>query len=399
MFTTTTSYKPIIIISDNVPNQNYGGISQTLYNIFSNYSGKIYVLNNDLPSDLEGNLSAEYIRINLYTIKPIKNRIGLWLASFIRYTNLSILAYRKCQLPKGVPQTAMVLVSTSLEEKFLFAYELAFQNKMQLIVYCMDDWMWNNQLKWLGGNIQSLVYKSFQLAEKWLLISDNLKQTILNRYSLIIKPTLIVHNPVELQGKTILTKPEHTDKKLVIYAGSIWPMHADALINFAKSINENSNHNILLYIYAPLSQWEQWKHQLRGNNTHYKGFVAYQQMQITLAQADALLVAASFANEFKAFSHSSVQTKLTDYMNAGKPIICIAPPDSAVVDFVNQWEIGINITTQDKNQIIQVLNQFFQSTKLSEYAANGRAAIAKHFNKQIVQQKVYHFINSTVCAK
>lgn len=93
-------------------------------------------------------------------------------------------------------------------------------------------------------SLHKLVKDLLAAAPKWLMISEELRATLMNRYQLSAKPCLVVHNPSPVQdtansswpfaGDGFSRQPPTSNHQLV-YAGFIWPMHADALIAVQKS--------------------------------------------------------------------------------------------------------------------------------------------------------------------
>jgi glycosyltransferase involved in cell wall biosynthesis len=283
----------------------------------------------------------------------------------------------------------------------------------------MDDWMANDTRQWKHHrqwyNIHLITKELLQQAPAWLMISRQLAHTLRHRYNLLPKPTLIIHNPApkmqliddswQLAGQDeddLSRKLQTANHKLqttnhqLIYAGSIWPMHADALIAVAKAIHLLQAQGQTAYqltIYTSEAHWAQYRLQLTGPGVQYGGWKPYHEIHAPLQQAWLLVCTASFAEAHQAYSRSSVQTKLTDYMACGKPILFVGPADAASGVFVEDYDLGFTMATQvpaDISERLQAIarmpEQYHRKQLNSLHEAHTR------FSKAEVQQELYAFL-------
>jgi glycosyltransferase involved in cell wall biosynthesis len=345
-------------------------------------------------------------------------------------------------LPK--PAHAFVLVCTNVPHKLLYAW-LLLQRGYTVVPYFMDDWMANNNLRWKGGNLQQVVKDLLAAAPAWLMISEALKNTLIKRYKLAPKPCLVVHNPsptVEFAvgGLQFAGRPdEHSAFKLptgnrestesqptsggdtvaitplvvaaakqaspcrlptancqLIYAGSIWPMHADALVAVAQAIQllqAQGNTKFALHIYTSEAHWTQYGSKLQGPGVQYMGWKPYAELPPVLNKGWLLLCAASFAEDYAPYSLSSVQTKLTDYMAAGKPILFVGPADGASGNFVETWDCGFTMGNANPADIAEGLQAITRMpAQYARKAHNGLREATTTFSKAAVQQRLYAFL-------
>jgi glycosyltransferase involved in cell wall biosynthesis len=286
-------------------------------------------------------------------------------------------------------------------------------------------------LKWKGGNIHQVARDLLANAPAWLMISENLKQVLMQRYQLNEKPCLIVHNPappvdsrlpigigmtpdsyrddLAVTGDNDVNEPHRqpstlpagrqestVNSQLIIYAGSIWPMHADALVAVAKAIHllhQQGHTQFSLRLYVPAAHWKQYQFQLQGPGVEYAGWVPYAQLQEVLQPAWLTLCTASFLPAHHAFSFSSVQTKLTDYMAAGKPIWFVGPGDAACGQFVRQNDCGYVSNDARVANIAQQLGEILADRE--GYWQKANTALQKatgEFSQPAVQQRLSSFL-------
>ena len=392
----------LLLLTDSFPNQNGAGISQTLYNLLEGWQHPCTVL---LPrheaAPVDGRLPVQQLRYADGPWQPLHNRLGKWLNPWLQRKRLAWLSQQglesiRASLPTA--QESLVLVSTTVPEKLMAAYWLQ-QQGYTVVPYFMDDWMADNRLQWKGHNLQQLVQQLLQQAPAWLMISRQLAHTLRHRYNLLPKPTLIIHNPApEIQFIDDSENIQHptSDIKHLVYAGSIWPMHADALIAVAKAIHLLQAEGQTAYqltIYTSEAHWAQYRLQLTGPGVQYGGWKPYHEIHAPLQQAWLLVCTASFAEAHQAYSRSSVQTKLTDYMACGKPVLFVGPADAASGAFVEDYDLGFSLATQVPADIAERLQaiarmpeQYHRKQLNSLHEAHTR------FSKAEVQQELYAFL-------
>lgn len=408
----------LLLLTDSFPNQNGAGISQTLYNLLEGWQQACTVL---LPrheaAPLDGRLPVQQLRYADGPWQPLHNRLGKWVNPWLQRKRLAWLGKNGLEsIRTSLPpkEQSLLVVSTTVPEKLMAAYWLQ-QQGYTVVPYFMDDWMADNYLQWKGHNLQQLVQQLLQQAPAWLMISRQLAHTLRHRYNLLPKPTLIIHNPApkmqliddswQLAGQDeddLSRKLQTANHKLqttnhqLIYAGSIWPMHADALIAVAKAIHLLQAQGQTAYqltIYTSEAHWAQYRLQLTGPGVQYGGWKPYHEIHAPLQQAWLLVCTASFAEAHQAYSRSSVQTKLTDYMACGKPVLFVGPADAASGAFVEDYDLGFTLATQVPADIVERLlavarmpGQYYRKQLNTLHEARTR------FSKAVVQQELYAFL-------
>lgn len=399
------SQLPNLILVDGVPSKNLGGISQTLYNLFENYPAEklfalcdINQLNEIAVSSLKTNVVSSTYKSLQFKRKPFSffnaylKQIDLFIRELFEIFFINL---------ESLPTTGVLFICTSNIEKLQIAKKIANRKKYQLVTYYMDDWMGENKLNWLIGNAQEYVSWSLNTASGRLMISEYLNEKLIERYKLPKKPTIIVHNPVDVINHST---NELTDKTNAIfkvaYAGSIWPMHKDALTMVAKAI-ENiylaGNQKIEFDIYTKPQIWEINQSDFNYLGLSYKGFVDYDQLFECLRNYDLLIVASSFLKEHEKFTNSSVQTKITDYLNFQVSILSVGPSIGASNLFIQKWNCGFvwnenNEMTLENNIQCIISNPDLRKEKIG----NGIRILNEKFSKKIVQPELYSFLQQFI---
>ena len=391
----------ILLISDSIPSKNGGGISQTLFNIFENLpnTNLIYIADKNEIIDFEDILNIKIIRITIYSISYLKNRIGAFINPILLKLNSLIIDIKKKPLSEIYSgANSYILVSTTDFQKVQIANNFHKNYRIPIISYFMDDWIGNKNFSWVSDNLQNLIKNTLNNSIGWMLISENLQNRFIDRYQIKDKKTLIIHNPVKVDDISIEYNclNNKSDEFEIVYAGSIWDMHYDALLYFAKLVEHiriNKKINIYLSIYCKDMFWNKYKSEFSVLGVKYKGYTDYSILNTKLLNAWLLLVASSFKQEFESFTHSSVQTKLTDYMKVGRPILSIGPDYSACNQFVEKWDCGYIIDNQDYTSGVKVISNIFDDN--SDYikkSNNGRNVVKENFNQEIIQKDLLKFI-------
>lgn len=391
--------KSIILITDSIPSPDGGGISQTMYNLFENAPTPLYVLTRFDEEAPQKTLLSTIIKYNIEKYRPWRNRFARWVNPFLRRINFEKLQKLDTSIP-GLPDAAdaVILVSTTSPIKLQLAYVLQENLGYTVIPYFMDDWLEGNKIEWkdTSGQKVDIHYIASSLLAKapaWMMISEALQRVLQLRYQLADKPSLIVHNPVNNQQPTLLIPKE---PGLIIYAGSIWPMHLDALLSIAKAVHtlqEQGHSQYRLVIYSNEIFWLRHKALLGGSGVSWGGFIAYEHLYEKLSRAWLLLCTASFEEKHQAFSRSSVQTKLTDYMNADRPVLYVGPSDGASGLFVRQWNCGYCAVEPNTPFICHLLQKIISNEEdWQQKAINGKKAIREHFNKEVISEKLNRFL-------
>ena len=406
-----------MLITDSHPNQNGAGISQTLYNLLNGWPHDIMVLVSKreiLPESF--NLSATTLSYNEGPWQPLQNRFGKWINGWLQRKRLQWLQNHGLESAvKSLPfkDDCFVLVSTTVPEKLLVAYWL-LQKGYRVLPYFMDDWLNDSYQSWKSGSVQQVAADLLRKAPARLMISSNLQRILEQRYQLPAAPTLVIHNPspppLHIHTQTHTSFPPSGGSKggthtsfpptggEIIYAGSIWPMHADALIAVAKAIqllNASGKKDFSLCIYTSQGHWEKYKSMLQGEGVHWGEWLPYDEVRKKFSDAFLLLCTASFEKAQQAFTNSSVQTKLTDYIAAGRPVLVVAPTGAASGEWVLNETCGYWLQTHDPAEIATQLQQLAeQPFNWQQKAEKALALASTTYSTAAVQQRLYQFLSA-----
>jgi glycosyltransferase involved in cell wall biosynthesis len=305
---------------------------------------------------------------------------------------LPLASYQK--IADFSPEVILICPNGSLG--LLMGYKLIKYFDASFLVYFMDDCLKFSHTRWLTSNIQSVGHLLLQKAAGWLMISPQLEHELAVRYKMKPQRSLIVHNPVDLSNKTLPDFTPHSrDNFRVIYAGAILPMHYDAVAVVAEAIYELrcDGIDIELVLHTPAHFWNAYQENWEKWQVTYGNLIPYQELNQYLQKADLLLVASSFLPENSHATRCSVQTKLTDYMASGRPILACGPNYSACNQFVKNWNCGLVCETNLVSEMKEILlKQKHSIAELYFFAKNGFEVLQNNFEAKKVRYKLYEFI-------
>jgi glycosyltransferase involved in cell wall biosynthesis len=158
-------------------------------------------------------------------------------------------------------------------------------------------------------------------------------------------------------------------------------LHAQGVISFS------------LCIYTTQDHWEKHRRQLEGAGVQWGGWLPYAKVREKFSDAWLLLCTSSFNAAQKAFTLSSVQTKLTDYIAASCPVWVVAPEGAASGQWVETHHCGYWFQSNNPNEIAAYLLSIVSDNQGWKSRAENATALAKgNFSMEVIQKKLYQYL-------
>lgn len=381
----------LLLITDAPFSEPACGIDRTLQNIFDFY-----------PLDLLCILAPQSIVASRPPRERYRDRVKTFrdrlvpfhlpfhrVAEWVRWSVLAAMPRSPEDIEPGFSPDVIVVCS-SIVETSLVAAAVTREFRGPVVYYGMDDLLGMERSRWNGGNGKELLAFLLERADAWMMISDELGEEYEKRFRCGRKPRLIIHNPV----RSTLMRGPHAPSfgpLKIAYAGSVWPMHRDPLLAVAEAVAElrSTGENVELVMYVGKEFWDGYRTHWERLGVRYGGLLPYEELLAALGSADYLLACASFDPECLHLSRTSVQTKLTDYMAAGRPIFVCGPEDSACVRFVEKFRCGVSVTTRDVETLRLRLVELAKSPELATAAAErGRRALIEELSCEVAEARV-----------
>lgn len=400
---------PRLLLVSDAPLSRHGlGIDRTLVSLFEDYPTEKFLLFTRNRTGAADAHRADFIHRSVgfpqRHVRPIFTQFaGISpVAAFHRaLTNLdfTIRAWTPPVALAAIRELdpELVLICPNSPVDLLEGRKVATRLGRPFVVYFMDDWPAVVNQRWLGGDIQSVVRDVLRDADAWIMISDALSNRLRSRYGVSQERTIIAHNPVSFDDGQ---EPDYTVRAgtfRIVYAGSIWPMHHDAIALVAEGVAQlrREGEDVEFLIHCPEQFWQQYGEWLGSRDVRYGGFVQHADLTAALQQADLLLVASSFKPEFAPYAHGSIQTKVTDYMRTGRTIMSVGPPGCACNLFVERWNCGLVSTASAPDAMAADLRGALRHR--GAHVALARTAYEtarRHFDRQAVVRTMHTFLSN-----
>lgn len=393
----------ILLISDAIMNKDAGGISQTLYNLFSFIqpqdilciTSKRELLKNP-PSEPYQNRYLTY-RFEVVYLKG--NRFSKYINPFINWFNYSFnQLFRdfkdlKNQIATYNPD---VLISCPNGPVSVFMHNKLLNDLSvkKVIPYFMDDWMYQMQFKWISGEIHQSIKKLLSNNKSWMMISEDLAKILTERYNIKPESLLEVHNPVDISNAPNVDLLTSKKEVTLAYAGALWPMHFDSFKLVAAAVNKlKATMKINLVLYTSVNFWDWHKSVIEPLGVVYGGSIPYKDIHNKLSEADALILVSSFLQKYSSHSKGSLQTKITDYLKSKRLIISCGPSYSANHNFLKKYDCGMCIETTDVEEVALQLNNILENIEANQkIVQNGWELLNSEFTFDKIHEKMKSFI-------
>jgi glycosyltransferase involved in cell wall biosynthesis len=402
------SLPKLLLVTEASLSENGTGLDRTLFNLLDQYPSDRFMLYTARNQSGESDTAPPFDN-NVATYKDtylptLFNRLGLVINPVLQLFNLQLLDWLQLSDYHKIIQfePEVILICPNSPSALVVGYKISQQLSCPFLIYFMDDWIACNHDKWLSGGVQHYSHQLLEQANGWLMISKQLEKELIDRYCVSPKRSLIVHNPVDISTFGTPDFSTHQNTFKVVYAGSIWPMHYDSVAAIAKAIFQlrQESYDIELILHVPQVFWTQYQQYWYSWQVIYGSMIAYEDLQIYLRRADLLLVSSSFLPEYAHMTRSSVQTKLTDYMISGRPILSCGPVYAVCNDFIRKWNCGLISSDSDINMIKLMLKEAVANRADNQSFARTAFDVASQvFDKPRVTQHLFNFISESIPAK
>lgn len=327
----------LLLVTDADLSPGSRGAGRTLVNLFSRYpeDGLLAIsTNSDRAFRMEGN------RRVLPAAAALPGRVIQALRGLIGHVDAAWVGARPLPGRAEIEQFEPQLVLAVPTHPMGIALAEQCRRIAPLVTYLMDDWLAFETGVPLAFDARRRGRALLRESAAWLSISPYLLSST-REFAGVDRPALVVHNPVSLDATppAALSTPR-TGRFRVGYAGSVWPMHWDAVAAVAQSVQRlrASGTDIEFVLFTDRYFWGRYEADWRRWDVVDGGLIPYAELGGALGGCDLLLVASSFEPSQAHMSRSSIQTKVTDYMAAGRPILACGPHLAASNDFLRRHD-------------------------------------------------------------
>ena len=275
----------------------------------------------------------------------------------------------------------LIFCTLSTLKLIRFVDNLSLMMQLPSVVHMMDDWpstiyrqgLFSPYMRWRTDiEFRRLIARSTALG-----ISQAMCDEYKVRYG---KEFIPFHNPVDLN---IWVKNSKKTWKTgspfkVRYGGRIGTAIHESVIDIAEAIEEinESGIPVLFDLYIDLDENEFIKKISKYKSAIVHPKLPYEQVPISTAEADLLVIPYDFDNQSIRFIQYSMATKVSEFMASGTPILVYAPEQTAVVKYAlsNKW--GSVVSQRNKPLLKQMIIQLIQTPGLRESLGRQAQALA-----------------------
>ncbi len=323
----------VLLVTDVDLSPGSRGAGRTLVNLFSRYpSDRLLAISSSAATPLEmaagQRVLAAAPRLPGRVTTALRQHVGHVDAAWVRLRPLRDRAAIASFAPELVLAVPTHPVGLALAERC--------RAPVPLVTYLMDDWLAFESGVPLAFDARRRGRDLLRASSAWLAISPYLA-TSMRAFAGVERPAHVVHNAVPIGDAepTALAAPR-PGRFRVAYAGSVWPMHWDAVAAVAQGVQRlrESGTDIEFVLFTDRYFWGRYEADWRRWGVVDGGLIPYTQLGASLGACDVLVVASSFELSQAHMSRSSIQTKVTDYMAAGRPILACGPAQAASNEFL-----------------------------------------------------------------
>lgn len=327
----------LLLVTDADLSPGSRGAGRTLVNLFSRYPEERFLAvttNAKTPSRMEGG------RRVLPAAPGLPGRVTHTVRGLVGHVDAAWVGVRplpgRAEIARFDPQLVLAVPIHSMG----IALTERCTSFGPLVTYLMDDWLAFEPGRSLAFDTRRRGQALLRASVAWLSISPHLLSST-RAFAGVERPALVVHNPVPLAASppAALSAPR-TGRFRIGYAGSIWPMHWDAVAAIAQGVQRlrASGTDIEFVLFTDRYFWGRFEDDWQRWSVVDGGLIPYTELGGALGDCDLLLVASSFEASQAHMSQSSIQTKVTDYMAAGRPILACGPHLAASNDFLRHHD-------------------------------------------------------------
>jgi len=261
------------------------------------------------------------------------------------------------------------------------ARKIAKKYGLSVVLHMMDNWedtlyrssILSRPFAWM---LKHEIKGVNRLSNRNLAISEALGKKMESEYG---RPYYSLMNTVDSIAKK--SNCYKREKLIFLYAGSLSINRYISLSHIAKALHEVLKANgYVLRMFVPLRQNIAEMHKyFDGCNVEFHDYVLHEQLLYEYSDADVLVLAESFDDNFCEFTKYSLSTKVPEYMSMGKPILAYLSSDLYSYDYLKKSKAAM--VAADQSELIQHITALKDYQKRYQLAENGLMFVRTHHSR------------------
>ena len=247
--------------------------------------------------------------------------------------------------------------------------------------------------------IDFLNVESFKNASGIITISDKMKERVIHKVPEKEHSIYVIHNwadadrlfPVAKREIGLFKELRLNNKKIVMYSGNLGRYQPlEVMIGAANELRDRED---ILFLFVGNGgkkiKIKNLAESLELDNIKFLPFQPLDRLPESLSLADVSLMGIYPENE-----GVIMPSKLYSLLAIGKPIICVADPESEVVKILKQAGAGIQASVIDSRDLAKkILTIIDNQEKAKALGKNGRKYFLEHFERKIITRQWNSILN------
>jgi len=268
-----------------------------------------------------------------------------------------------------------------------------------VLLHFMDNW---RESMYLGAlmfypriKLRNLIKKIEERSVTGLAISDMMANAYMLRSRIEYYPLMNAIN------KNMIGVPNATEGAScrIVYTGGLHLNRYRSLFDVQTCVRHLNECGYPCTILVYTTQRDAYLKELFDDHfVIFKEYVVHEKIYSVYDSADILLHIESFDEDQMLFTKYSISTKISEYLSSGKPILCYAPKEIAVYQYIKNCEVGYSASSNESLYIH--LLKLIQSAELRKrLGSNGiNVALTRH-TYEAAQEVLYGSMRRNIDAR
>lgn len=244
---------------------------------------------------------------------------------------------------------------------------------------------------------------SFKYASGIVVLSEAMKQRLINKASEIEDKVHVIHNwadagrvyPVAKKNNRLLRELGLQHKKVVMYSGNLGryqPM--EVMVGAANELRERKD---IVFVFAgdggKKKKSKEMSDYLNLDNVIFIPFQPLDRLAESLSMADVSLMGILPQNE-----GVIMPSKLYGLLAVGKPIICVSDSESEVIKILKKAKAGFHSSIDDPRELAhKIVALLDNGEKAQEMGQNGIKYFKDHFERKKITKQWKYVLEKMCC--
>lgn len=300
-------------------------------------------------------------------------------------------------IDKFSPDVIYTLSGSILINRFVFFF--AKRYNIRVVVHYMDNWREtayknHSYAKYLNRLLEKSTAKIEKKMIKGITISEKMATEYKVKYG---SDFVAVMNCVDIVLPQRMVEEQEKSELTFTYAGGLHLGRSQQLLvvqNAIKSFNrEGHSVTAILKVYTSNLFKEKYSGLFDENLTQFEEYVSHERIGEVYEEADVLIHIEAFERDIVDYTKYSLSTKIPEYMASGKPLLCYAPAELAVSEYISATKAGL--CAKNEEELLTAINLLAtDSHTRKRFGENGVNTAKNNHSKEVALDRLRDAINA-----